>query len=405
MFCLLLFPAVSAGGQSISDIHEAELMADSALISSVRKRSAVPADSMAVAADSVRGKRNFITRVIDYFKESNKKKEYKRFDFSIIGGPHYSSDTRLGIGLVAAGFYRHSPTDTITTPSNVSLYGDVSTVGFYMIGIRGNHIFPNDTHRIDYNLYFYSFPRKFWGIGFDRGLDMANESKFNEIFIRASFNYLYRLAPHFYAGPGAQFTYAHAAKMRRPELWNGQRFHTATNAVGFKLSYDTRDNLTATQHGFLASLEQRFAPRFLGNDYAFSFTDLRFCYFRNLWKGSVLATQLKGTFNYGNVPWAMMATFGGSNSMRGYYEGRFRDKCSMDLTVELRQHIWRRNGLVLWAGCGTIFPKFSEIQFRRILPNGGIGYRWEFKQRTNVRLDFGMGRGETAFIFSINEAF
>lgn len=133
-------------------------MADSALISSVRKRSAVPADSMAVAADSVRGKRNFITRVIDYFKESNKKKEYKGFDFSIIGGPHYSSDTRLGIGLVAAGFYRHNPADSITTPSNVSLYGDVSTVGFYMIGIRGNHIFPNDTHRIDYNLYFYSFP-------------------------------------------------------------------------------------------------------------------------------------------------------------------------------------------------------------------------------------------------------
>ncbi len=77
----------------------------------------------------------------------------------------------------------------------------------------------------------------------------------------------------------------------------------------------------------------------------------------------------------------------------------------MDLTFELRQHIWRRNGIVLWFGAGTVFPKLSKIQFRQILPNCGIGYRWEFKKLTNVRLDFGLARGETAFIFSINEAF
>ena len=47
---------------------------------------------------------------------------------------------------------------TILPPSNVSLYGDVSTVGFYLLGIRGNHLFPQDKYRLNYNLYFYSFP-------------------------------------------------------------------------------------------------------------------------------------------------------------------------------------------------------------------------------------------------------
>ena len=101
----------------------------------------------------------------------------------------------------------------------------------------------------------------------------------------------------------------------------------------------------------------------------------------------------------------MLATFGGSSTMRGYYEGRFRDKGVLDMTVELRQHIWRRNGLVVWLGVGTVFPKFSDIEFRKLLPNAGIGYRWEFKKNTNVRLDFGVGKGETSFLFSINEAF
>lgn len=355
--------------------------------------------------DTIKEHTGFISRVVNYFKESNKPKNYKGFDFSVIGGPHYSSDTKLGIGLVAAGLYRSTPGDTATAPSNVSIYGDVSTVGFYMVGVRGNHIFKGDRSRIDYNLYFYSFPRKFWGIGYERGVDMSNKSDFDEKYVHASFNYLYSLRPHLFIGPGAEYTYSNATKVERPELWEGQAMHNSTYGAGFKLQYDTRDNMTATQHGMLASVEQRFMPKFMGNRYAFSYTEVTYSYFRSVWKGGVLAGQMHGKFNYGRVPWALMATFGGSHTLRGYYEGRFRDKCEVDLTVELRQHVWRRNGVVVWLGAGTVFPKFKELQLRRILPNGGVGYRWEFKQRTNVRLDFGLARGETSFIFSINEAF
>ena len=56
--------------------------------------------------DSTWNKRGLINRLLDYFNEANKPKEYKKFDFSIIGGPHYSTDTKFGLGLVAAGLYR-----------------------------------------------------------------------------------------------------------------------------------------------------------------------------------------------------------------------------------------------------------------------------------------------------------
>ena len=39
------------------------------------------------------------------------------------------------------------------------------------------------------------------------------------------------------------------------------------------------------------------------------------------------------------------------------------------------------------------------------LPNGGIGYRWEFKKGINVRLDYGLSKNGGGFIFSLNEAF
>ncbi|MGL5546069.1 MAG: hypothetical protein ACRDCS_03585, partial [Tannerellaceae bacterium] len=59
----------------------------------------------------------------------------------------------------------------------------------------------------------------------------------------------------------------------------------------------------------------------------------------------------------------------------------------------------------VWVGAGNVFHSFSRFKWSHTLPNYGIGYRWEFKKRMNVRLDLGFGKKETGFIFSINEAF
>ena len=91
--------------------------------------------------------------------------------------------------------------------------------------------------------------------------------------------------------------------------------------------------------------------------------------------------------------------------MRGYYEGQFRDKNIVEGQLELRQHIKGRHGAVVWVGFANVFPEFDRLQIRHTLPNGGIGYRWEFKQRVNIRLDLGFTRDGANFSFNINEAF
>ena len=73
--------------------------------------------------------------------------------------------------------------------------------------------------------------------------------------------------------------------------------------------------------------------------------------------------------------------------------------------IELRQHIWRRSGIVVWGGAGNVFHDFDKFKMKQTLPTFGLGYRWEFKNRVNVRLDYGIGKGETSFYFNINEAF
>lgn len=350
--------------------------------------------------------RGFITRLLDYFNDANKEKKDKRFDFSIIGGPHYSTDTKLGLGLVAAGLYRSDPNDTLQPPSNVSLFGDVSTVGFYMLGVSGTHIFPGDRQRIDYTTYFYSFPCYYWGMGYDMGNNNDNKSEMKDWQMQMKASWLFATANDLFIGPTIAFDYIHGSRIERPELLNGQRATTYNIGAGFTLLYDTRDNLTAPKRGVYLSLQQLFRPRFLGNKYAFSTTDLHTSGYVPLWKGATLAADFRTLLNFGNPSWAMMALLGDSYSMRGYYEGRYRDKHKIETQIELRQHVWRRNGIVLWAGAGTVFPKFSEMRMSHVLPNYGVGYRWEFKKNVNVRLDYGFGKaGQSSFIFNINEAF
>ena len=349
--------------------------------------------------------RNFFKKFLDYFNDANKSKQNKKFDFSIIGGPHYSSDTKLGLGLVAAGLYRMDKNDTITQPSNVSLYGDVSTVGFYLLGVRGNNLFPKEKYRLDYNLYFFSFPSSFWGIGYNNGANNANESSYKRFQSQIKVNFLFRLVDNLYLGPLLSFDYIHGMDFEKPELLEGMALTTTNLSTGFSLIYDSRDFLTNAYRGYYLKLEQRFSPSFLGNKYAFSTTDLRTSYYYPVWRGGILAGEFHTLLNYGNPPWGLMALLGSSYAMRGYYEGRYRDKNLMELQIELRQHVWKRNGVVVWGGLGSVFHDFSSLRGKHILPNYGFGYRWEFKKRVNVRLDMGFGKGQKGFIFNINEAF
>lgn len=363
--------------------------------------SAEKVDTMALRAG-----KSWVNRILDYFNDSNKNKKHKRFDFSVIGGPHYASDTKFGLGLVAAGLYRTDPNDSILPPSNVSLYGDVSSVGFYMLGVRGNHIAPKGRYRIDYHLYFYSFPADFWGIGYEMGDNDANKSDMKRWQAQAEVSFLFRVADNFYIGPMASYDYVIGKHIERPELLQGMDQHTWNVGAGVSLVYDNRDNLTNPHCGIYLNINQMFRPGFMGNDYAFSTTAFRFDAYQRLGKGTVLAEDIGVNLNFGNPSWGMMAELGGTHSMRGYYEGRYRDKHSLEATVELRQHVWKRNGIVVWVGAGTIFPKFSVLRSKQILPNAGVGYRWEFKKNVNVRLDYGFGKsGQSGFLFNINEAF
>ena len=362
-------------------------------------------DSINEIPDSVKTKKdNFFKRFYRYFAESNEVKEEKKFDFSIIGGPHFSSDTKLGLGVVASGLYRLDRSDKSISPSNVSIYGDITTTGFYLLGIRGNTIFPKDKFRIDGNIYFFSFPSSYWGIGYEAG-HRDSSTTFKRLENQIKLDFLFKVAKNTYVGPNLMFRNVNGKDFKDISFLNREKSSISCFGPGIVASYDSRDFIPNPSKGFYAKLEQQFFPKFLGNDYDFNRTSVELRYYHKLWKGGILASEIQGIFNYGDTPWSMVALLGGPYRMRGYYEGQYRDNDMVQTQVELRQKIYNRHGIVVWGGAGNVFPKTDKFKWSQTLPSYGLGYRWEFKNRVNVRLDYGFGKGQNAFYFNINEAF
>lgn len=373
---------------------------------------AYQADSIGTnQVDSIQPAHNkgLIKKVIGYFRDSNKPKSNKKVDFGFVPGPNYSGTTGLGLGFLGTATYSSDHNDAQRYPrSNASIYSNMTTKGFFMVGLRGNHIFPHQRFQLDYKLNLSTFSTSYWGIGYAENDDDNNETDYRRNRINAMARFMCKLAPNTYIGPLVSYRVIQAkgVKSEYQHLWQGQDKTIRAYTAGLSFTYDSRDFMLNASRGVFLQIDQTFTPRCFGNgQYNFSSTEATFATYGRLWKGAIIAGELHGLFNYGNTPWALLAEVGSNDRMRGYYEGRYRDKNIIEGQLELRQHIKGRNGVVAWVALANAFPDFDHIAWRHTLPNAGVGYRWEFKKRINIRIDYGFTRKGGGFIFNINEAF
>ncbi len=374
-------------------------------------------------------RKGFFRRIVDYYSRSNVDRTFeKKIDWSIAPGPNYSSDVGFGIGFLVAGLYRLDRTDSVTVPSNVSIYGNVTTEKFVLLRFSGDNIFNSNKQRLSYSGAFVYFPGAFYGIGYDAGKAGYVQGLTTTMGI-ARISYATSIVGRLYIGMSGGVDYT-GTKYGKPSTEEQAKYYPfadyiatsgdAANAfnanVGLFAQYDTRDVTFNASKGMLVKMEAKWYPSLLGNtkrNFArFTFT---FDYYQKLWKGGILAYDLLADATAGTPSWHMYAKLGGMDRMRGYYEGRYRDKRLVETQAELRQKIYRRHGIVGWFGVGQVWGT-RDFQWRNTLYSFGCGYRFEFKKRMNIRLDYGWGvygnqnlpwdkKRSSAFLFTASEAF
>ena len=412
-----------------------------------------------LCADTVRTK-GFFRRIIEYYNRSNEDRTFeKKIDWSIAPGPNYSSDVGFGIGFLLGGLYRLDRTDSITAPSNISIYGNFTTQKFVLLRFSGDNIYKQNKKRISYSGAFVYFPGAFYGVGYDAGEEgYAQPLTTTNAIVR--FSHCTAMIGRLYLGLSAEMNYSGTSydeidmnkvlndardKNERPsgmlgeiyDLWllndgsydpskqnpfsnyirqTGEDPNAFNTSLGIFLQYDSRDIMHNASKGIFLKGEAKWYPKWLGNTGRhFGRVSLTFDAYQRLWKGGILAYDLYTDITIGTPSWHMYSKLGGMERMRGYYEGRYRDKRLIETQLELRQKVYRRHGIVGWFGLGQVWGT-HRFKWDNTLYSFGCGYRFEFKKGMNIRLDYGWGvygnqklpwdrKRSSAFLFTASEAF
>ena len=360
-------------------------------------------NSHAVTSDTTVLKKSFFRKVLDYFSLDGGGSATTNSTFSVLGGPHYDSVEGLALSVVGAASFRLNGCDSLSQLSNAQFTATYTTNNFWSLDLTTNMLFPNES-RLMTTVAFEYHPSYFWGMGYANGNNPANKTMQKKYLANVQAELLFKVGYGFRVGPKVLWDYVNSDTIAKPELLEGQDLVLRNYGIGVAAEYDTRDMVTDAKRGCYFYVAQIFRPKFLWNKYAFSTTEIQANYYTPLWRDCTLAAEFYGMLNFGNPSWAKMALPGDSHRMRGYYLGRYRDNHMLTTQVELRQHIWGRHGMVVWAGGGSVFHNADGL--KHFLPNFGVGYRFAFRRRMNIRLDYGFAKsGQTGFMFGLNEAF
>ena len=106
------------------------------------------------------------------------------------------------------------------------------------------------------------------------------------------------------------------------------------------------------------------------------------------------------------VPYFLMPTLGGGDTLRGYTTGRFRDRHTMLLNGELR---WFPNRLgldmALFYDAGNVATRLADLRFKGMKTDWGFGVRFHTLAATALRLDLAKGSEGWRLVFASSPVF
>ena len=190
------------------------------------------------------------------------------------------------------------------------------------------------------------------------------------------------------------------------------------SGISVNLLYDTRDNQINPYKGIYANINYRINPTFLGSAQNSSTLWLEFRTYIGLSKKTprhLVGFWLFGDFTIsGKLPYLTMPYLGEdqrARSGRAYTNGRYRGEHIVYCEVEYRFPIWPCShiiGGVLFVNAVTTSNNARGVPlFGYIQPGVGIGLRIMVNKyfRTNINLDYAIGRKSQGFYFSGKETF
>jgi outer membrane protein assembly factor BamA len=101
-----------------------------------------------------------------------------------------------------------------------------------------------------------------------------------------------------------------------------------------------------------------------------------------------------------DVPFYLLPTLGGSSTLRGFADYRFRDRNLLLFSAEYRWPLFRALDGALFYDAGTVAPTAQGLSLRHAQTDYGVGVRLHTTKRTLLRVDVARGAEGIRTIFT-----
>lgn len=256
------------------------------------------------------------------------------------------------------------------------------------------------------------FPMFYYGIGPNTSSD--NHAVVDAFSVAFKQRVLRKVMKNFFIGPEIDFQSLSGVNFRQPEQ-GGFELPIGGNGstnIGFggALVYDNRHNVLNVRKGFFSEISYLHYRSSINGNGGFNTINVDVRSFHPVSKRNVLSWQVIGNFQTGNLPFNHLAQMGGDMMMRGYYQGRYRDKNMIAAQTEFRMlpfAFHKRLGASVFAGSAVVAPDIEGFELRNIRPSAGFGLRYLLfpKKDIYIRLDIGFSKEGASFYVFNGEAF
>ncbi|GGH23275.1 membrane protein [Mucilaginibacter phyllosphaerae] len=320
----------------------------------------------------------------------------KRGSFVLL--PVISSAPETGLeggGSALYSFY----TDTLsknTRVSNIFAYATLTTKGQSRLNLSSSYWAPNNNYHFTGAIGYINFPFDFYGIG--NNTAKADADRLGQKRLRVTFSGEKKIGRNIYVG-----LVAGGYDYRFHDRETGGIFTTDPTIEGKQggtilyygpsLIFDSRNNNTyTTSGGTLTSYLNIMNGAGSNSGYSGGFLNVEITHFFALSRKFVLAFDVQSQNMTGSQsPFYLLPALGSDEMMRGYYNGRFRDRNLLAGQTELRYRATERLGIVGFIGAGEVFHKDFDIN--QLKPNygGGLRYFFDVQKGLSIRIDYGVG--------------
>ncbi|QFU21166.1 outer membrane protein assembly factor [Shewanella eurypsychrophilus] len=351
----------------------------------------------------------WVDNILSVFGADGEFDETKAIDMSYLPTAYYTPEKKFGVGLLMVGLYKTDDASPEEQPSSLVLNSFVSMNNSYGVEVENMTFFNEGKQRLLLELELNNEAAVYYGQGIEQGDQDSNHHEYEGQLYSFKPRWMTEVADNYFIGVGADFIYASADKLKlvdteTPVDSSDILPNNFSSGVVLTSVYDSRDYRLNATKGWLFQVD---AGLYQNNESSsFSTYDIELANYIDL-SGSapgLIAWQVQGHFTNGDVPWNMLPDLGGSNAMRGYIKGRYRDEQMMMGQVEYRLPIFQRYGMVFWGAVGSVAPKVSDLT-EELLTSYGTGFRFNIKDNINLRFDVGVGENETNFYLNVNEVF